>query len=331
MEDDMERVSRLSINVLHFEHMQQLIIPHAHFPRLKRLLLQFKFAPVRDIRATMLGNLEELGITTGTMDRAMLASLLAQCPSLQRLSLRTNVSSRHCRLGQSAQPVIHAPLLHTLYLNSVLPARAFDAPQLKKLVSFPNSTMGRLAFWWETNHFRVGTTDHHEQVAPEHFPSLRKLTLGTFFNDMDYLEPSIRLIRAHPHVCEIRLQGHDGVRNLLTGAFRRAVHSRSTIDPPDKGDGSGASAPSEDDTKSETHVPVALRSLWIYSERVGSDNLLADALRRVLRASDVLGAGIAIWHRNPAEAEMSLARGYPDYMALSTEFPGRFDLEMFIH
>jgi len=197
MEDDMDRVFRLSVRVQR-EILHNIIIPLAHIPKLKRLRLVVIMAtPLRYISATMFGGLERLEILACSMDRTALISLLTQCPSLRHLYLHTLSTPRNCSLGQSAQPALHAPRLHTLHVESVLPARAFDAPELERLVSIPESSMGRERFWWDTNHFRVRTADHHEEVGIGPFPQLRQLTVSAY-DELDYLEPSIRLIRPNP-------------------------------------------------------------------------------------------------------------------------------------
>jgi hypothetical protein len=330
MEDDMERVSRFSVQVISPQYLQLLIIPHLRIPQLKRLLVVIKGTPMEDIGGLVLNGVEQLEIRATTMRRTTLASLLAQCPSLRHLSLQTQYSSRHCHFGQSAQPALHATHLRSLRMHGcVLPARAFDAPELKRLVSFPHESMGRGNFWWETNHFRVGTIDHHEEVAPEHFPTLHQLAVGTWFCEMDYLEPSIRLIRAHPDISELSLHGDVGAHNLLTSAFQRPLHVYSTVHLSagiEVKPGTGAT--SEDGGEGGMKVPTALRSVVIHSERAGtSAGKLADTLRHMMLASDVLQVRILIQPHGEAGGVDYGFRDYPDYMSLLTGFPGRFSFD----
>jgi hypothetical protein len=317
MEDDMDRVFRLSV-CARYEHLQKIIIPLARIPKLKSLLLYVAFMPSRDIDVTTFGGLEQLELCTNSMDRTTLVSLLTQCPSLRHLCLQTRVSPRHCRLGQSAQPVLHAPRLQTLHLESVLPARAFVAPELKRLVSIPALGIGKENFWWETNYFSVRTADHHEEVAIGHFPQLRKLEVSAWCDVLDHLEPSIRLIRAQPDVSEITLHGHCGAAKLLAGAFQRTSLRCPTI-PPFVNDGQEACAALENGTESEIQVPTALRSLIIihsYSNGGVLDET-ATVLRNMMLASDVLHIVILLRRRK----EGVVLPVY--YTPLFTEFPGR--------
>ena len=56
---------------------------------------------------------------------------------------------------------------------------------------------------------------------------LHQLVVTTWWNEMDYLEPSICPIRAHPDTSEIILYGHD----LLRSAFQPPAHGHSNIHP----------------------------------------------------------------------------------------------------
>jgi len=318
MEDDMDRVFRLSVHA-QYEHLQKIIIPLARIPKLKRLLLAVVVAPSRDIDVTMFGGLERLELCTNSMDRTTLVSLLTQCPSLRHLCLKTRFPPRHCRLGQSAHPALHAPRLHTLHLESVLPARAFDAPELKRLVSIPALGMGKDDFWWETNHFGVRTPDHHEEVALGHFPQLRQLTVSAWWNELDHLEPSIRLIQAHPDISEITLHGHRGAGKLLAGAFQRTFLRCPTI-PPSADDGQEACAALENGMESEIQVPTALRFLTIQCNSCALDESMATVLRNMMLASDVLRIVILL---RPHAGGVAMPNRPRNYTPLFTEFPGR--------
>jgi len=324
MEDDMDRVFILSLRV-RTDHLQRIIIPLTHAPKLKRLLLAPEIAFFRDIDANMFSGLERLEHCVPSMHRTTLASLFNQCPSLRHFYLKTLYSPRHCHLGQSAQPAIHAPRLHTLHLESVLPARAFDAPELKRLVSMLDRGMGRVQCWWETNHFSVRTADHHEDVAMGHFPQLRQLTVGAEHNVLDYLEPSIRLIRAQPDVSHITLDGHHGAGTLLAGAFQRTSPQCPIVPlPANVGDGREACAASENGRESEiqeVQVPIALRSLIIMcNDDVFCEGTSTDVLRNMMLASDVLRIVILL---RPRSMQFAMPNGFYFYAPLFTEFPGR--------
>lgn len=333
MEEDMGRVSRFSVHVTYPEYLQKLIVPHIRTPKLKILLLVVKSAPMGDIGELMLDGVEQLDIRAATMHRNTLSSLLVQCASLRHLSLQTHYSSRHCHLGQSAHPSLQATHLRSLRLyDCVLPARAFDAPELKRLISFPNLSMGTANYWWETNHFAVRTADHHEEVAPEHFPNLHQLTVDTRLCETDHLEPSIRLIRAHPNISDLSLHGHGGACSLLMSAFKRTLHGYSMVHT--------STATETDGSEWEMQVPTALRFILIHSERaVASDGKLADALRHMMLASDLLRIRIVVQpHTAAALAFDAVGVGYgagdhSDYTPLLMEFPGRFSIDTlpFLH
>ena len=332
VEDDVDRVSRLSVRLTLSEYLS-LIIPRTRIPKLRRLLVVVKYGPVGPIDAMMLGGLVQLDICAATIHRTALVSLLAQCPSLRHFSLHTKRSPKICQLGQSSQPLIRAPRLQSIYLRGcVLPARAFDAPELTRLLASPHHSMGRSDFWWKTNYFRVEIADHHEEVVPNHFPQLRQLAVGTWWNEMDYLEPSIRLIRAHPDINELSLYGHDGACKLLRNAFRPPLQGHPPTSFGD-GPGAGAGAAPQDDTEWEAQVPTALRSLIIHSPYMGiNDTTLADAIRHMLLASDVLCITFLIRIRKEPITSYDPvldynARDYPDFISLLMEFPGRFSMD----
>lgn len=337
MKNDMGRVRRFSVSTPTEEHLLQLIIPNAPFPRLGRLLLSID-GRMRTADAMILSSVCELDICASTMRRTLLASLLAQSPSLRHLSLRMHHGPQICELGHSAQPALCAPRLQSLHLRGcVLPARAFHAPELKELLSSPHPRMGRSANWWETDYLEVGTADHHEEVALGHFPQLRQLAIATWWHEIDYLEPSIRLIRAHPDINELRLYGHDGACELLKRAFPPIPLSRSTTNSTSVGGAPVSGTVAKDDVKDDMEwkirVPTGLHSLVVRSQLGRSDAMLADALRHMLLASSVLRITLLICVREdlaswPGTQGVNYdARDYQDYISLSMKFPGRFSID----
>jgi len=313
VEDDMDRVRRFSVCACYPAYLHQLIIPNVRLPNLRRLLLTSLREPRTAIDAMMLGGLDQLELRVPTMQRTALASLLARCPSLRHLSLLTRAKPTECLLGGSALPALHVPHLQSLCLRGcVLPAYAFHAPELKRLLVSPDLE------WWKTDH-------HHEEVAVRHFPQLRELVVEAWCHDVTYLEPSIRLIRAHPDISSLTLHGHSAC-DLLRNAFQPTPNTHTTIRP----SMSEATAPKVS-TRWKLQVPTALRSLVVNSLVGFNDIMLVDTLRHMLLASDMLHVTFLIrfgWE-NSARDYTYNAGDYSDYVALLTEFPWRFCMDAF--
>jgi hypothetical protein len=149
-------------------------------PKFRRLLVVVNYGPMEPIGAILLHDLDRLDIRAETMSRATLASLLALCPSLRHLSLHTrchpetvSLDGQHSHSAGATSPEPLPPRL-----CSSCPR--FRRTRTHATFGFPASIMGRSNFWWETNDFRVGTADHHEEVVPKHFPQLRQLAVGTW-------------------------------------------------------------------------------------------------------------------------------------------------------
>jgi len=179
--------------------------------------------------------------------------------------------------------------------------------------------------WWETGGSTAGITDRHEEeVDFGHFPQLRQLAVGTWYCDMEYLEPSIRLIHAHPDIGELTLHG-PGAGNLLRSAFQPFPHSHTAIYPSMN---EGGAVP-DNATRWELQVPIALRSLVVNSLVGFKDATLAKALRRMLLDSDILHVKFLLrffGDRSGARVEYN-TDDYADYIPLLTEFPGRFSID----
>lgn len=164
--------------------------------------------------------LRRLKLRVQSLSRQDLSDLFCLCPGLQHFTLQTSAGPRHCMAGQSMYPSIFAPELVSLGLHdTIVPARAFLAPNLVELVSCPSAALGQERFWWETNHCRIGTPSHQEDVPHHHFPQLRNLTVGMMQNNPDWLEPSVRLIQAHPEIRQLTLLGSSGTDALLQRAY----------------------------------------------------------------------------------------------------------------
>lgn len=320
IEDDMDRVCRLSICTFDPDNLHKLIIPKirlANLTNLRGLLLTTGGNPCRAIGAMALSRLDQLELCVPTIHRTSLASLLARCHSLRHLSLQ--IFSKKCSLGGSASPALHVPHLQSLNLRGcVMPAHAFHAPELKRLLISPSMT------WWEADGPIAEITDHHEEVVDfGHFPQLHQLVVGTWYRDMEYLEPSIRLIQAHPDIGGLTLHGQ-GAGDLLRSAFQPFPHSHTAIYPSMN---EGGAAP-ENGTEWELQVPTALRSLVVNSLLGFKDATLAKALRHMLLDSDILHVKFLLRFfedRNSTWVEYN-TDDYADYISLLTEFPGRFSI-----
>lgn len=150
-----------------------------------------------------------------------------QCPSLRHLSLHC-----HSHTAVSDDQHSHSSMLKPYLRGCVFPTRTFHASELKPFLASPHLSMGRLDDWRGTSYYKVASADHHKAIAIKHFPQLHQLVIATRWNEMDYLEPSICLIRAHPNPSKIILYSHDGACDLFRSAFQPApAHGRSTIHP----------------------------------------------------------------------------------------------------
>jgi hypothetical protein len=166
-----------------------------------------------------------------------------------------------------------APHLRSLYLRGcVLPARAFDAPELTRLLASPHLSWEGLIFGGKRMTSGLGPQTITRKSFPNTFLSCDSWPLALGGRDeMDYLEPSIRLIRAHPDTNEISLYGHDGPCKLLRNACRLTLYGDSTAHSPTSfGDELGAGVALEDDTGWEVQVSNAMSSLIVHSPLVGT-------------------------------------------------------------
>lgn len=234
--------------------------------------------------------LRRLDLVICSLSREHLSAIFSLCPLMEHFTLETRTRPRHCITGQSMVPSVNAPSLISLGLHqTAIPARAFIAPHLVELFSFPHVGVGETR-WWETNHFPITTPSHREDISDHHFPKLANLAVSVMHNDPEYVDISVRLVKAHPNIRQMVLAGKKAVYELLRDVY--TTHSQSRVS-----------------------IPPDLERIFIYgrgSRKIGQN--LANLLRLILSDPEVKKSPLkVIWSKKSLSGGMQRGSDYEYY------------------